>query len=145
MAEVHRVGADAADQGYTQCQRGREEDADGRIFFQVAAAGKETDGKSHQNRCRQCTDKQIAADQIRHSNAGQNGMCEGVTEEGHGAQDNITANYGTDDAHQNGSQQTALHEGIGQGLEQGIKHGCAPRRARAGSIDRQQFQHSRPG
>ena len=60
-------------------------------------------------------DEQVAVQEVGDGDAGEDGVREGVTEEGHAAQDNVGAHDGAEHADDDAGEEGTDHEGVWRG------------------------------
>ena len=74
-------------------QRRGEEDADGGVLLDAAAAREQADADGHDERRDQGAEQQVGAQQVGDRHAGQDGVRQRVAEERHGAQHDEAADH----------------------------------------------------
>ena len=124
MHQINGVAAHGRNQRNAQRKHAGEDDADGRILFELCASADRADAHRGQDSSHQPPPEQrcagSAADQIADRDAGQDRMGQCVAEEGHAAQDHVAAYQRADDPHDHRRGHAAHHERIRERFEEKI-------------------------
>ena len=91
-------------------ERRGEEDADGGVLLEAAAAREHADADGDEHGGDERAEQQVGAEQVGDGDAGQDGVRQGVAEERHGAQHDEGADHRAEHADDERGEQGALHE-----------------------------------